>query len=75
MRERRVAGDSEDAHSGGCELGLSVTQEQEFLGSGARPVEEVEDEEDRAFGGQIFELDRFAGLAPHHPSTLRATAP
>ena len=71
MRERRVAGDAEDAHSGGSELGLSVTQEQELLRSGSRPVEEVEEQEDRAVGDEVLELNGLAVLAPHHLASLQ----
>lgn len=71
MREVRVARDAEDAHPGAGELGLSVTQEPQLLRSGARPVEEVEEQEDAAFGSQLFEFDGLAVLAPDHLATLQ----
>src|SRR5205085_2492956 len=65
VRPGRIAGDAEDAHARLLELPAPVTQELELVRSGRRPVEEVEDEQDRAVGPQRGDSRLVAGPALH----------
>ena len=75
MRPARIARDAEDADTCGGELGLSVTQEAQLLRSGRRPVEEIEQEQDRAFREELLEPDRFSVVPPGHAPSLIVGSP
>src|SRR5262245_44751114 len=85
VRPRAVARDPEDLHARILELPAPVTQEQELVRSGARPVEEVEEQQVRRAFGQLAELNVVAGSEPdarrgngvsdagHHAVTVAAS--
>src|SRR5581483_8812293 len=64
VRPRRVSRDAEAADAGGLELGSPVTQELELVRSRRGPVEEVEEQEDRAV---LDDLPHRHGLARAEP--------
>ena len=55
--------------------GRRITQEAQLLGSGRRPVEEVEGEQDRPLFEQLLELHLGAGVEPEHGPNLLAVRP
>ena len=66
----RVARDAEDTYAGPLELGAPVTQELQFLRSGRRPVEEVEEQQGGAILEQLLELCFLAVVEPEHAPNL-----
>ena len=58
VRPRRVARDRVRLHAGRAELLAPVTQELHLVRSGRRPVEEVEEQQDRAVGDDLARSSR-----------------
>jgi flagellar biosynthesis/type III secretory pathway chaperone len=70
MRPVRISRGRQHAIARRREVALSVTQEQQLLGSGRRPVEQVEEEQRRTLLQNLLQLDRLAVLAPDHAPRL-----
>jgi RNA polymerase sigma-54 factor len=64
VRPRRVARDPVRVDAGLGELLAPVTQELHLVRSGRRPVEEVEEEQDRHVGGELADRHRLARSEP-----------
>ena len=65
VRPRAVPRDTEDLDAGRVELLSPVTQERQLVRSGARPVEEVEEEDVGVALGHLRQLDLVAGRQPY----------
>src|SRR6185436_19062370 len=65
VRPRRVARDRVRLHARGPELLAPVTQELHLVRSGRRPVEEVEEQQDRALARDLDEGRALLRRRPH----------
>src|SRR4029077_8331660 len=64
VRVRRVARDRERLHARVLQLRSPVTQELELARSGGRPVEEIEEEEERALMKELADAGALARRRP-----------